>query len=151
MDPKITARLEELLTYPQDISQTEVNRRIKEIEEIMKLLFPLVPEFSTAEKAVFIKLLSRSNDLCRRAMENEMNQLNLNPEKLQKIFHAAQHSKSPEAVGLLNALAFMKTQADLLQQSLARVNVVMSKNGDEKKKEQSPEQQRLKRSKWQKP
>ncbi len=151
MDPKITARLEELLTYPQDISQVEVNRRIKEIEEIMKLLFPLVPEFSTAEKAVFIKLLSRSNDLCRRAMENEMNQLNLNPEKLQKIFHAAQHSKSPEAVGLLNALAFMKTQADLLQQSLARVNVVMSKNGDEKKKDQSPEQQRLKRSKWQKP
>jgi len=151
MDPKITARLEELLTYPQDISQTEVNRRIKEIEEIMKLLFPLVPEFSTAEKAVFIKLLSRSNDLCRRAMENEMNQLNLNPEKLQKIFQAAQHSKSPEAVGLLNALAFMKTQADLLQQSLARVNVVMSKNGDEKKKDQSPEQQRLKRSKWQKP
>ena len=151
MDPKVLARLEELLTYPQDISQVEVNRRLQEIEEIMKLLFPEVPNFTATEKAVFVKLLTRSNDLCRRAMENEMNQLNLNPEKLQKLFQAAEHSKSPEAIGLINALGFLKTQADALQASVARVNVIMTQDVTEKKKTPSPEQQRLKRTKWQKP
>lgn len=151
MNPHIVAEIEKLLNYDESISDVEVNRRVKILEDHFRMLFKDLPNFSVHDKAVFLKLLTRSNDLLRKAMDIQMKNLNLNPEKLKNIFAHAEKSDAPEARGLVNALQYLQMQATEFSKAVARASVKLSQPPAGSQKAQSAEGQRLKRSKWQKP
>lgn len=151
MDPHIVAEIEKLLADTHHISDAEVNRRVKELEECFKKLFKDLPNFSIHDKGVFLKLLTRSNDLLRKAMEIQMKELHLTPDKLKSIVVNASKSDSPESRGLINALQYLHMQAQEFSKAVARASVKLSQPPAGSEKAQTAEGQRLKRSKWQKP
>ena len=151
MDPDVVAHIEKLLSNTEHLTYKEVNQRIRDLEIQFKKLFDDLPNFTINEKSLFFKLLTRSNDLLRVAMDMEMKQMNLTPEKLNAIFAHAAKSNDPASLGLINTLQYLHMQAEELRKSLARLSVKLSQPIEEAKKSQNTESKRVKRSTWQKP
>lgn len=150
IDLEVIERIEKLLVYSENIGIEEVNRRLKELEVAFASIIPQVVECTLEEKGVFLKLLTRSNDLVRRSMEHQMKALNLTPEKLDRIMKEAQHSNRSDSINMAEALGHLQTKAAQVEQSVARVNAKMSA-GLQQAGVKIPSQQRLRRSKWTKP
>jgi hypothetical protein len=152
MDKDIVSRIEKLLDYPQDITQPEISARMADLEICFRALYPKLPDFSLGEKAIFVKLLTSSNELMRRSMENIMKEFNLTPEKLKNLESGARASNSSESKAFIATLESLNAQAEALRNTISRINTKYS--GGEVEGAQGPssaEQKRLKRSGWYKP
>lgn len=153
MDKEVVARIEKLLDYPQDIAQPEITRRMADLEICFRTLYPKLPDFTLGEKAIFVKLLTRSNDLMRRSMENLMKEFNLTPEKLKSIETGARANNSPESQAFIATLESLNAQAEALRASISRINTKYSGEGTSHAQPgpTAAEQKRVKRSGWYKP
>jgi hypothetical protein len=144
------SEIEKLLAYSPDISLQEINLKMNKLEKLFVELFPKFPSFSTNEKAIFLKLLTRSNELLRFGMDQQMKALNLTPEKLKMIVEKAHHSDDPQSKALVAALNNMKSKMQYAEVAMAKAQVSVSVALSEHKNITNPEQQKLKRQKWHK-
>lgn len=152
MDKALVSRIEKLLDYPQDIAQAEISKRMAELEVCFRALYPNLPEFTLQEKAIFVQLLTKSNDLMKRSMENLMKQFNLTPEKLKTVEAHARGSKEADDKAYIATLESLKAQADALGTVIARINTKYSDQSSPSQKGPSAaEQKRVKRTGWYKP
>jgi len=142
MDHHIVEQIEKVLEYPQTISQQDVFKKLQQLEVLFQKLYPKFPEFSMNEKGVFLRLLTKTNELLRIGMDYQMKNLNLSPEKLKAIFEKASHSKDPESQALTQMLGDLKRRADEVQASVNRLNA-QTNQATSQKKHSSAQQQRL--------
>lgn len=151
MDKEIVGRIEKLLDYPQDILQPEIVKRMAELEVCFRALYPKLPEYTIGEKAIFVQLLTKSNDLMKRSMQNLMKEFNLTPEKLKTIESEARASKSEDSKAYIATLESLQAQAQALGHVIARINTKYSGSSPSQQGPSPAEQKRLKRSGWYKP
>lgn len=152
MDKDVVTKIEKLLDYPQNITQPEISQRMTQLEMCFRQLYPNLPDFTIGEKAVFVNLLTKSNDLMRRSMENLMKQFNLTPEKLKKIEEGARNDDSAESKAFLTTLESLHAQAEALKTSISRINTKYTQGISQGMPGSSiADQKRVKRSGWVKP
>jgi hypothetical protein len=153
IDVHIVGQIETLLENPSSLAPSQISERLQRLQGLFAQLYPRLPDYTPEEKGVFLRLLSRSNELLRLSMDHQMRALNLTPQKLAALFEKARTSSDPKDQALIATFEHMKEQFLNLQNALSRASAkVLSVEGEGKRKPlASAGQKRLRRSKWQKP